>query len=111
MPQEQTIKAIEPVHEVEYEEAEIVHAICRRFFNRDGNSSCGRSICARFDFTNRGWSVSFYDALWKAQQSYEKITDIPAKFADLVAYAMQHANSLPEPKNLLRVETHKPKKA
>lgn len=65
-------------------------------FSKDGTGSCTRELWVRFDWTENGWTASFYkksgqrDAVAKS----DPLTEIPAKVADLAVEAFRRLGVL-----------------
>lgn len=67
--------------------------ICKvfRLFSRDGTAACKRSLCVRFDWTEKGWAASFYNGFSTrdAISGTSPLTKIPAELCDLAIEAFR----------------------
>jgi len=85
---------VEPGPEMVFEET--VQSRIVRFIDRDGTGACKRSITARYDYTNKGWSMSLYEKnlTWGPLQAHDKMTDFSADNIDLVMAACRYFESI-----------------
>lgn len=69
------------------------NVVCKvfRLFSRDGTAACKRSLCVRFDWTEKGWAVSFYSgfSIRDAIGGVDPLTKIPVELADLAIEAFR----------------------